>query len=770
MLTRQGALRIFQAEFQRLADIDIDFSDNTPIHCIAHRPKELIMAEKTVANLLSKSLEQIPKYSGKPDQNADEWLKELTSTFRLADINESQAIKIIPTFFEGPAKQWYLENNTTFESWSVFKAEFLHTYSSPALKQLASHRLRTRQQRIDEPVNEYYTDIMKLCKIVDPNMTDVSKIDHLYHGIKSSLMKEVLRLTPRTSAEFLEYARKEETLDRLVTRSVNQTASAIDGTAAFNNTFHSNVAMDNTEHFNNMSNTSSKPYFNKAYSSRSLRCYQCNKHNGGSDSHPFQPSYYFLYNNLNHSVKNPQYRPPFNRLQYSHYHKTKRTTVPAHSQSPAIQQVIKQHLTPQTVPRTNPSLIFVKINVHGIRLRAMLDTGATRSFITQRALAKIHHYSLQPRDRIAQLGDGHTMLKIVGEVHLWLKFDQIFTPLNVLVVKNLNTDFILGAGWCTQNAVQINYDTNQVSIRSSTGRIIIPYDTSIDYLTLDVKLINSVKIPPCPEQQAAFNEFKNLLTTYPLFLEYPDLSTPFVLTTDASEIGIGGILRQDTITGTKINYFKSRVLSDTERKYDTIEREALAIYWCLTELRSYIGDSDIIIETDHEPLQNFHKKQINNKRSNNTAADYISRHFPSSNVINNSTILAEQTYDWSVGIEQWFKDLPKPQRLRFATSFINTTNSTINPVTTRAKAKLIAQSVPPTSAEPSTTTPPFSAPSSTSDYLPFDFSLSHIRFEQEQDPVIQQIIQNFYHKSDNVRFSFGDVSNVFNLRFLRGLN
>ncbi|CAF4927133.1 unnamed protein product, partial [Rotaria socialis] len=278
-----------------------------------------------------------------------------------------------------------------------------------------------------------------------------------------------------------------------------------------------------------------------------------------------------------------------------------------------------------------------------------------------------------------------------------------------------------------------------------------------------------------PEQQVAFNEFKNLLTTYPLFLEYPDLSTTFVLTTDASEIGIGGILRQDTITGTKINYFKSRVLNDTERKYDTIEREALAIYWCLTELRSYIGDSDIIIETDHEPLQNFHKKQINNKRiinwifklqdilpeiiavkyrngSNNTAADYISRHFPSSNVISNSTILAEQTDDWSVGTEQWFEDLPKPQRLRFATSFINTTNSTINAVTTGVKAKLIAQSVPPTSAESSTTTPQSSAPSPTSEYLPFDFSLSRIRFEQEQDPVIQQIIQNLYHKSDKRNF------------------
>ncbi|CAF4303826.1 unnamed protein product, partial [Rotaria magnacalcarata] len=49
-----------------------------------------------------------------------------------------------------------------------------------------------------------------------------------------------------------------------------------------------------------------------------------------------------------------------------------------------------------------------------------------------------------------------------------------------------------------------------------------------------------------PDQQHSFDEFKRILTTYPLFLEYPDSSTPFVLTTDASGIGIGGILRQDT--------------------------------------------------------------------------------------------------------------------------------------------------------------------------------------------------------------------------------
>ncbi|CAF4257296.1 unnamed protein product [Rotaria sordida] len=134
MLTRQGAARLIQDEFHRLAQIDIDFPDDTLLNSIFYRPIEFIIAEKTVATLLIKTLEQTSKYSGEPDQDADEWLKDLTSTFRLADITESQALKIIPTFLERSAKQWFTENITAFESWTVFKAQFLHTYSSPTLK------------------------------------------------------------------------------------------------------------------------------------------------------------------------------------------------------------------------------------------------------------------------------------------------------------------------------------------------------------------------------------------------------------------------------------------------------------------------------------------------------------------------------------------------------------------------------------------------------------------------------------------------------------
>ncbi|CAF1502166.1 unnamed protein product, partial [Adineta steineri] len=269
MLTRQGAKRLLEAEFQRLSDIDITFADRTTVAPIVYRPAESIMAEKTVATLLSKTLEQTSKFSGKPDQDADEWMKDLTATFRMAEITEVQALNIIPTFLEGHPKQWFNENNTTFESWSLFKTRFLHTYSSPSSKQIASNRLRTHQQRHDEAVIEYYTDVMKLCKLVDPSMTDASKLDHLYHGLKSSLMKDVLREAPATPAAFLDKARHEENLDRLVTTAAQHTNdNDTQATNYSNNSVYRSPQSAGAMHYQNSSNMYSKGYYANVYSPR----------------------------------------------------------------------------------------------------------------------------------------------------------------------------------------------------------------------------------------------------------------------------------------------------------------------------------------------------------------------------------------------------------------------------------------------------------------------------------------------------------------------
>ncbi|CAF3363996.1 unnamed protein product [Rotaria socialis] len=117
------------------------------------------------------------------------------------------------------------------------------------------------------------------------------------------------------------------------------------------------------------------------------------------------------------------------------------------------------------------------------------------------------------------------------------------------------------------------------------------------------------------EQIQAANKLKRVLTEEPLVLKYPHPTASFILSTDASEYAIGGTLKQIISGQVHYNYFLSRLLTATERNYSTIDREALAIFWCMEKLQQYLGGRDVTIISDHKPLQQFHKKiKVNSKR------------------------------------------------------------------------------------------------------------------------------------------------------------
>jgi predicted aspartyl protease len=117
------------------------------------------------------------------------------------------------------------------------------------------------------------------------------------------------------------------------------------------------------------------------------------------------------------------------------------------------------------------------------------------------------------------------------------------------------------------------------------------------------------------EQIEAADKLKKILTEEPLMLTYPHATATFILSTDASEYAIGGTLKQVINGKTHYNYFLSRLLTNTEKNYSTIEREALGIFWCMGKLQQYLGGRDVMIITDHKPLEQFHKRnKINSKR------------------------------------------------------------------------------------------------------------------------------------------------------------
>ena len=76
--------------------------------------------------------------------------------------------------------------------------------------------------------------------------------------------------------------------------------------------------------------------------------------------------------------------------------------------------------------------------------------------------------------------------------------------------------------------------------------------------------------------ELAFEKLKGLITAE-VVLMFPDISREFIIDTDASNRGIGGVLSQiDDHGHERPVAFCSRTLSERERKYPTMEKECLA--------------------------------------------------------------------------------------------------------------------------------------------------------------------------------------------------
>ncbi|XP_068203698.1 uncharacterized protein [Palaemon carinicauda] len=94
-------------------------------------------------------------------------------------------------------------------------------------------------------------------------------------------------------------------------------------------------------------------------------------------------------------------------------------------------------------------------------------------------------------------------------------------------------------------------------------------------------------------------------------------SKPFIIAGDASDVGIGGVLFQRSDDGEvrPVSYY-SRKLLEAERKYSTIEKEALALVWTLVHFKPYVTNFSFPIEiwTDHNPLVFIERMKGSNQR------------------------------------------------------------------------------------------------------------------------------------------------------------
>nr|XP_034982155.1 uncharacterized protein K02A2.6-like [Zootoca vivipara] len=102
--------------------------------------------------------------------------------------------------------------------------------------------------------------------------------------------------------------------------------------------------------------------------------------------------------------------------------------------------------------------------------------------------------------------------------------------------------------------------------------------------------------------QRAFDALRGMLSNRSVLTHF-DESKPLVLACDASQYGLGAVLSHRDPDGSErpISFY-SRTLSDTERNYAQIDKEALAIVAGVKKFHDYVYGRPFTIQTDHKPL------------------------------------------------------------------------------------------------------------------------------------------------------------------------
>ena len=128
--------------------------------------------------------------------------------------------------------------------------------------------------------------------------------------------------------------------------------------------------------------------------------------------------------------------------------------------------------------------------------------------------------------------------------------------------------------------------------------------------------------------QKSFELLKEALCDEPV-LKYADTSKPYTLYTDASKYGWAGVLTQPHITtvdGKSITTDHpvacvSGLFRGSQLNWAALMKEAFAIYMSVKKLSFYLTDAQILLRSDHKPLEKFLLKNTLNSKVNNWAME-----------------------------------------------------------------------------------------------------------------------------------------------------
>lgn len=181
---------------------------------------------------------------------------------------------------------------------------------------------------------------------------------------------------------------------------------------------------------------------------------------------------------------------------------------------------------------------------------------------------------------------------------------------------NLTQEHGIRAGQAKINAIKTyKSPQSQTEVRQFLGlcsffrRTIPNFATKAQPLTKLTRKDSTWTKGALPSEAAkAFCSLKSELISRPC-LKPPDFSQEFILTVDASSVGLGAILSQKHRGIEHPVAYGSRALNDTEKKYAPFRLEYLALVWGCSHFKPYLLGKHFTVRTDHKPLLSFNKEK-----------------------------------------------------------------------------------------------------------------------------------------------------------------
>jgi hypothetical protein len=124
------------------------------------------------------------------------------------------------------------------------------------------------------------------------------------------------------------------------------------------------------------------------------------------------------------------------------------------------------------------------------------------------------------------------------------------------------------------------------------------------------------------EAQQAFEALKQAMTTTPV-LALPRFDIPFIVETDACDIGMGTVLMQE---GRPI-VFLSKALGEKNKHLSIYEKEFLALILAVDKWRPYLQRDPFIIRTDHQSLTFLGEQQLHSELQKKAMAKMMGLQF-----------------------------------------------------------------------------------------------------------------------------------------------